>query len=163
TADAVWTKDKLYIVKGDLEVKAGLTIQAGTVVCIEGTFLDERGSLVIGNDANASLDIPGTESEHVVLTSTSGDKFWGRVRAVDPLKNFSLAYTDIFNASTGAASGDLGVSYGAVRTQENDMNGALPAIRLHHVSFTNLRYGSALHLNHKSGLTADSVISVQSF
>jgi hypothetical protein len=162
-ADTVWTKDNLYIVKGDLQIKAALTIQAGTTVCLEYNMFDERGALVVGKDANAKLDIQGTDAEHVVLTSTSSDKFWGGVRAIDPLKSFSIAYTDVFNASTGADSGDQDVAYGAIRTQENSQDGALPPVRLHHVSFHNLRYGCALHLAHKSGLTADSVVEVQSF
>lgn len=146
TANRTFTKDKKYLLKGNIFVtnNAELTIQAGTVIygdkVTKGALIIERGS---------KLNAAGTAAEPIVFTSSAsptnrnhGD--WGGVILLGKAVNNQS--TDV--SIEGITSGDLGKHGG---TTDDDNSGTLTYVRIEFA-------GIALTTNNEiNGLTFGSV------
>lgn len=157
--DATWTKDKIYVVQGNLTVYRKLTIEAGTVVCF--AYYDpnaQAGALTLDakneNEPGGSLIVEGNGAEHVTFTAFgSSSDYWLGVSAAT-YAEVSLHYVDFYNASHGAGAG-----YGAFTTVFKDT----PAVTLDHTAFHSLAAGGALRIKHRAGFTPGSSIEVTSY
>src|SRR5205814_625064 len=104
-----------YLVFGPFHVKSTLTIQAGTVVCMEygppgadGSAEPPPGELVI--EAGGAVKMLGTPDKHVVFTSLGGPStYWEGFAFNSGSKNndTTLQYVDIYNAGISAGAGTL--------------------------------------------------------
>jgi hypothetical protein len=161
--DTVWTKDNLYLVKTDLEVRALLTIEAGTTVCFDASFsVSDFIGIHIGDQLPGSIRIQGTSDEHVTLTAIDPGKGWHGVHVSGEATEVDLAYTDFFFASRADPSLADNYSIGALRVRDIAGDPA-PVTRLHHVTFSGAKRGGPLQLEADAGLTADSVVLVTAF
>lgn len=146
TADASWTKDKKYLLKGNIFVtnNAKLTIQAGTVIygdkVSKGALIIERGSQLLA---------VGTAAEPIVFTSGSqagvrnyGD--WGGLVILGRAINNQGSDRPI----EGITAGETGKFGGTV---DNDNSGTITYVR---VEFAGIALTTDNELN---GITMGSV------
>lgn len=113
--DETWTPDHVYLVFGPFHVKKTLTIQAGTVVCVQygppgadGSAEPPPGSIDL--EQGAALKVLGTADKHVVFTSMDGPgQYWGGFYFASGAKNelSTMQYVDIYNAGLSASVGVL--------------------------------------------------------
>lgn len=148
-SDETWTKDNVYIVFGRFSVgKNALTIQAGTTVCFEDDQINPSEEIAgeIDLEDGGAVKMLGSDAEHVVLTSLSGNH-WGGVSASFAYKAIELVYTDFYKAGRGGGSPAV-----------NTLNGSdtAPAVKLQHVGFHQLQ-NKGINIGNRSGLSPDSV------
>jgi hypothetical protein len=148
TGNTTWTKDKRYLLKGNVYVQspATLTIEAGTVI-----FGDKvtKGSLIVSR--GAKIMAAGSATEPIVFTSSAPRGFrnygdWGGVVILGKAKNNQSVDQTIEGIS--AASGDNG-KYGG--TADDDNSGVLKYVR---IEFGGIALSTDNELN---GLTMGSV------
>jgi hypothetical protein len=146
TADASWTKDQKYLLKGNIFVtnNAKLTIEAGTVIygdkVSKGALIIERGSQIIAE---------GTAAAPIVFTSSAPAGFrnygdWGGLVLLGKATNNQSANVNI----EGITAGTLG-QYGG--TTDDDNSGKLTYVR---VEFAGIALSTDNELN---GITFGSV------
>jgi hypothetical protein len=125
TADVSWTKDKKYLLKGNIFVtnNAKLTIQAGTVIfgdkVSKGALIIERGSQLLA---------AGTAAEPIVFTSGAPAGFrnygdWGGLVILGKAVNNQSANVNI----EGITAGTLG-QYGG--SSDTDNSGTITYVRV---------------------------------
>ena len=156
TTNTTWTKDKKYVLKGNVYVQAPaeLTIEAGTVI-----FGDKltKGALIISR--GAKIHAIGTATSPIVFTSNAPKGFrnygdWGGVVILGYAQNNQSANQAIEGIS--APTGDNG-KYGiadktaGATTTENDNSGELQYAR---IEFAGIALSTDNELN---GLTLGSV------
>lgn len=152
TADATWTKDKRYLLKGNIFVNNGakLTIEAGTVIfgdkVSKGALIIERGSQLIA---------AGTATEPIVFTSGAPAGFrnygdWGGLVLLGKATNNQSANVNIEGITAGTAG-----QYGG--TVDNDNSGTITYVR---VEFAGIALSTDNELN---GITLGSVGSGTTF
>lgn len=146
TADATWTKDKKYLLKGNIFVtnNAKLTIQPGTVIYgdkeSKGALVIERGSQILAG---------GTAAEPIVFTSSAPAGFrnygdWGGVVLLGKATNNQNTNVSI----EGITAGDLGKHGGST---DDDNSGTLTYVR---IEFAGIALSNDNEIN---GLTFGSV------
>lgn len=161
--DTVWTKDNLYLVKTELEVRALLTIEAGTTVCFDATLaVSDFFGLRIGDNSEGGIVAQGTADEHVTFTALDPEKGWHGIHIEGHATKIDLAYTDFYFGSRADGGSNDYFSVSALRVRDGSDVSA-PAARLHHVMFAGAKRGGPLRLEADAGLTADSVVSVGAF
>jgi len=115
-ANETWTKDKIYLLRGFVYVKSGVTlkIEAGTIIKGGGVALDpaglgKGGTLII--NAGAKIDAVGTATEPIVFTSNSapgarkyGD--WGGVVIIGKAPHNRLVSQGFEGGISGQMGGD---------------------------------------------------------
>jgi len=150
TANTTWTKDKRYVLKGNIYVQspAELTIEAGTKI-----FGDKetKGALIVSR--GAKIHAVGTETEPIIFTSTAPKGFrnygdWGGVIILGMAQNNQSQNQTIEGIS--APSGDNG-KYGGDGTHQADNSGELKYAR---IEFAGIALSTDNEIN---GLTLGSV------
>jgi hypothetical protein len=148
TTNTTWTKDKRYLLKGNIYVQspATLTIEAGTVI-----FGDKltKGSLIVSR--GAKIMAAGSTTEPIVFTSSAPKGYrnygdWGGVVLLGKAKNNQS--TDQTIEGISAATGDNG-KYGG--TTDDDNSGTFKYVR---IEFAGIALSTDNELN---GLTMGSV------
>lgn len=146
TANKSWTKDKKYLLKGNIFVNnnAKLTIEAGTVIfgdkVTKGALIIERGSQIIAE---------GTAAAPIVFTSSAPAGFrnygdWGGLVVLGKAKNNQGDNVNIEGITAGAKG-----QYGG--TADDDNSGKLTYVR---VEFAGIALSTDNELN---GITFGSV------
>lgn len=146
TTNTSWTKDKKYLLKGNIFVNNGatLTIEAGTVVygdkVSKGALIIERGSKIIAN---------GTATAPIVFTSNAPAGFrnygdWGGVVLLGKAQNNQNANQNI-EGITASSKGQYG------GTTDDDNSGSMKYVR---IEFAGIALSTDNELN---GLTFGSV------
>lgn len=152
TTDVTWTKDKQYLLKGNVFVtnNAKLTIAPGTVIfgdkVTKGSLIIERGSQIL---ASGTAELP------IVFTSSAPAGFrnygdWGGLVILGKAVNNQGANVNI----EGITAGTLG-QYGG--TADNDNSGTITYVR---VEFAGIALSTDNELN---GITLGSVGSGTTF
>ncbi len=150
TSNTSWTKDKKYLLKGNIYVESGaeLTIEAGTVI-----FGDKvtKGALIVSR--GAKIHAIGTETLPIVFTSAAPQTFrnygdWGGIIILGKAQNNQSQDQTIEGIS--APTGDNG-KYGGNGTTENDNSGELQFVR---IEFAGIALSTDNEIN---GLTMGSV------
>jgi hypothetical protein len=152
TADATWTKDQKYLLKGNIFVtnNAKLTIEAGTVIygdkVTKGALIIERGSQIIAE---------GTAAAPIVFTSNAPAGFrnygdWGGLVILGKATNNQSVNVNIEGITAGPVGqpSTLG-QYGG--TTDDDNSGKLTYVR---VEFAGIALSTDNELN---GITFGSV------
>ena len=97
TTVTTWTANKVYVIEGDIDVNANITIEPGTVIKFK-----TGASLGFGYTSNVTITANGTANQHIVFTaydlnptpgSWDGVFFYSNV-----LQNSSLTYCDFLYA-----------------------------------------------------------------
>ena len=148
TANTTWTKDKYYLIKGNVYVQspAELTIEAGTIIYGDKV---SKGALVINR--GAKIHAVGTAAAPIVFTSSAPINYrnygdWGGVVILGKAVNNQNATQTIEGIS--GATGDDG-KYGG--TDDADNSGELQYAR---IEFAGIALSTDNELN---GLTMGSV------
>ena len=148
TASTTWSKDKYYLLKGNVYVQAPaeLTIEAGTIIYGDKV---SKGALVINR--GAKIHAVGTTDAPIIFTSSAPKTFrnygdWGGVVILGKAVNNQNASQTIEGISAG--TGDDG-KYGG--TDDADNSGELQYVR---IEFAGIALSTDNELN---GLTLGSV------
>lgn len=129
TADATWTEDKFYLLKGNIYVEAGaeLTIDPGTIVLGDKV---SKGALIVSR--GAMIHAVGTAEKPIIFTSSAPKNFrnygdWGGVVLLGNAQNNQNVKQKIEGIS--AAEGDNGY-YGGDGSLDDESSGEMSYVRI---------------------------------
>jgi len=97
TTETTWTANNLYVIDGDIDVDANLTIEPGTVIKFK-----TGASLGFGYTSNVTITANGTADKRIVFTSYNANPTPGSWDGVyfytNVLQNTSITYCDFLYA-----------------------------------------------------------------
>lgn len=97
TSTTVWTADKVYVIDGNIDVEANITIEPGTVIKFKS-----GASLGFGYTNNVTITANGTADKRIVFTAYSTTAtpgaWYGLTFYSHVLQNSSLTYCDFMYA-----------------------------------------------------------------